>query len=51
MNVSIYNHIGQVVYHSDNVKATGSGEVRIDISDLNTGSYTFRAVSEDLVFE
>ncbi|MFZ4547334.1 MAG: T9SS type A sorting domain-containing protein, partial [Bacteroidales bacterium] len=51
MNVSIYNQFGQVVYHSDNVKATGSGEARIDISKLNAGSYTFRALSEDLVFE
>jgi photosystem II stability/assembly factor-like uncharacterized protein len=50
LNISIYNHLGQVVYHSEGVKASDYSEVRISISNLKSGTYTLRAICENEVF-
>jgi len=47
IRISIYNHLGQAVYHSDDINGNGKTPVKIDISQLKAGTYTIRVTGEN----
>lgn len=50
VRIAIYNHLGQVVYQSADIKSTANNLVQIDIAKLIAGTYTLRVTGDNEVF-
>ncbi len=50
VRVFIYNHLGQLVYQSAEIKTASANPVIIDIANLNPGTYTLRVTEENETF-
>jgi photosystem II stability/assembly factor-like uncharacterized protein len=46
VRIVIYNHLGQSVYQSSEIKNANNNPVKIDITRFNPGTYTIQVISE-----
>ncbi len=49
VRISIYNHLGQMVYQSADIETGSTSPYKVDISNLNPGTYTLMLTGENEV--